>query len=171
MSKSIGTVEIRRADSRDLDAIAALQTRSIMALGREVYDEETCEAWARMGRQIRHTLLDSGTFFVAESDGDLIGVAGWTQDSREPDSAWPRFVFVDAAHARRGIGRNLMTTIERSVVAAGRTRLMLWASLNAVGYYEALGYRVMKPARWPLGGGIEMEHLLMEKVLASTGGC
>ena len=36
-----------------------------------------------MGRQVRHTLLDSGTFFVAELDDVLTGVAGWVEDSRE----------------------------------------------------------------------------------------
>jgi hypothetical protein len=62
-----------------------------------------------------------------------------------------------------------MITVERSVNAAGRSRLQLWASLNAVGFYEMLGYRALKPARWPVGGGIEMEHLLMEKVLTGNG--
>ena len=107
---------------------------------------------------------------VAEYNGTLVGVAGWTLDSREPDCAWPRYVFVDPAHAKLGIGRNLMTAIERSAHAVGRSRLMLWASLNAVGFYEALGYRQLKPARWPISEGIEMEHILMEKVPAGTRG-
>ncbi|MGI9417648.1 MAG: GNAT family N-acetyltransferase [Geminicoccaceae bacterium] len=118
-----------------------------------------------MGWQVRHGLLDSGTFFVAESGERLVGVAGWTEDSRDPDSAWARYVFVSPTHARLGIGRKLMTTVERSVHAARRTRLQLWSSLNAVTFYRALGYRTVKPARWPVGDGIEMEHLLMEKAL------
>ncbi len=140
-----------------------------MALGLEAYGEEACKAWARIGVQVRHTLLDSGTFFVAEQAGDLLGVAGWAADSREPDRAWPRYVFVSPTHAGLGIGRNLMTTVERSVHAAGRSRLMLWASLNAVGFYEALGYRRIRPACWPVADGIDMEHLLMEKALAGIG--
>jgi len=134
-----------------------------MASGIETYDHKTCEAWAKVGRQMRHTLLASGTFFVAELDGALIGVAGWTADSREPDCAWPRYVFVSPTHARLGLGRNLMHTIERSVNEAGRSRLKLWSSLNAVGFYEALGYRQIKPAHWPISGDIEMEYRLMEK--------
>ncbi|MDH3662630.1 MAG: GNAT family N-acetyltransferase [Alphaproteobacteria bacterium] len=145
--------------------IAELQARSIMALGIETYGREACEAWARMGRQVRHTLLDGGTFFVAERDGGLIGVAGWVADSREADCAWPRYVFVSPAAAGGGTGRKLMQTVEQSVHAAGRTRLKLWASLNAVGFYERLGYRQVKPARWPVADGIEMEHRLMAKSL------
>ena len=161
----IEAVIIRTARRRDIEGIADLQAQSIMAFGIETYGEEACEAWAKMGRQVRHTLLDTGSFFVAESDGALAGVAGWTEDSREPDCAWACYVFVKPAIARRGVGRKLMKTVERSVHAAGRARLQLWSSLNAVGFYERLGYRAIKPARWPVGGEIEMEHLLMEKTL------
>jgi len=162
---------IRPACQNDLDAIADLQARSIMALGIETYGRDACEAWARMGRQMRHRLLDSGTFFVAERENMLIGVAGWTADSREADCAWARYVFVAPDVSGLGIGRRLMVTVERSAHAAGRARLQLWASLNAVGFYQALGYSSIKPARWPIGTGIQMEHLLMERRLNSTSDC
>lgn len=161
---------IRAAHDADLDAIADLQARSIMAFGMETYGREACEAWARMGRQVRHTLLSSGTFFVAACGDSLVGVAGWTEDSREPSHAWARYVFVAPEAGRRGTGRDLMAMIERSVIAAGRAHVQLWASLNAVGFYEALDYRSVTSARWPVGGGIEMDHLLMEKALTGTGG-
>ena len=162
-----GPVIIRDAKPDDLDGIAELQTRTIMAFGVETYGEETCRAWAKIGVQVRHTLLASGTFFVAEWVDTLAGISGWTADSREPDCAWPRYVFVSPTVARHGIGRKLMQAVEHSVHAAGRTRLQVWASLNAVGFYEALGYRRVRPARWPVAAGIEMAFLLMEKPLAS----
>ena len=34
-----------------------------------------------------------------------------------------------------------MDAIERSVTAAGRSRLQLWSSLNAEGFYRKLGYQ------------------------------
>ena len=159
------TPNIRSARSADLDAIADLQARSIMAFGIETYDRETCEVWAKVGRQMRHTMLSGGTFFIAEWNDTLVGVAGWTADSREPDCAWPRYVFVAPKAGGLGIGRQLMDQVETSVHAAGRSHLKLWASLNAVPFYQALGYQTIKKARWPIGGGIEMEHLLMSKSL------
>ena len=169
MSELTERLLVRCAQAHDLDAIADLQACSIMALGVDTYGLEACEAWATMGRQVRHRLLDTGRFFVAEIGSALVGVAGWTEDSRETDCAWVRYVFVEPGHAGRGVGRRLMATVERSADAAGRARLQLWASLNAVGFYERLGYRAMTPARWPVGGGVEMEHLLMEKVLVGAG--
>jgi len=155
--------KIRPAHDADLDAIAELQERSIMASCIETYGLETCEAWARMGRQMRHGLLSSGTFFVAEKADALQGVAGWVADSREADCAWPRYVFVAPEAAGLGIGRGLMLEIECSVSAAGRSHLKLWSSLNAVPFYRALGFHEVKRAYWPIGGDIDMEHLLMEK--------
>ena len=157
---------IREAEPRDLDAIAELQTHAIMAFGIEAYGLKACKAWAKIGVQMRYTLLASGSFFVAERDGVLAGVAGWTEDSREPDCAWPRYVFVIPALARHGIGQKLMTTIERSVHASGRTRMQVWASLNAIGFYEALGYQQVRQARWPVAADIDMAFSLMEKPLA-----
>ncbi len=165
----IAELTVRAARRRDLDAIAALQTRAIMAFGLATYGEAACRAWAKIGVQVRHTLLESGTFFVAEQDGVIVGVAGWTADSREPDCAWPRYVFVEPAAAGRGVGRQLMDQVETSVHAAGHAQLKLWASLNAVAFYEALGYQSVKPARWPVASGIEMEYKLMAKVLPTPG--
>lgn len=160
---------IRVAQTSDLDAMASLQARAIMVSSFDVYGQEVCEAWARMGWQMRHTLLDGSTFFIAERDDVLVGVAGWTADSRDADCAWPRYVFVAPEAGGLGVGRRLMARVEQSAREAGRMRLQLWASLNAVGFYESLGYRRIKPARWPIGGGIEMEHLLMEKLAAGDG--
>ncbi len=158
-----GAVGVRSADAADLNDIAALQTRAIMAFGVATYGETTCRAWARIGVQLRHTLLASGRFFVAVRDSAIVGVAGWTADSREPDCAWPRYVFVDPDCARSGVGRRLMLVVEGSANAAGRRRFRLWASLNAVGFYAALGYRPIKEACWPVATGIDMAHMLMAK--------
>ncbi|MEZ5932665.1 MAG: GNAT family N-acetyltransferase [Alphaproteobacteria bacterium] len=162
------TVTIRDARTGDLDAIADLQARAIMTFGIETYGQTACEAWARLGRQMRHRLLASGSFFVAEGRDGLVGVAGWTADSRDPDCAWPRYVFVAPEAAGHGIGRRLMEIIERSALEAARPRLRLWSSLNAVAFYRALGYDEVKPARWPVAEGIEMEHRLMEKRAAPS---
>ena len=170
MPGSLSNILIRDARRGDLDAIAGLQSRAMIAFGIATYGEEACRAWARMGVQVRHTLLKSGTFFVAEKNGSLAGVAGWTMDSREPDCAWLRYVFVDPAHAKLGIGRKLTATAERSAREAGRSRLMLWASLNAVDFYDGLGYRRVRSARWPVADGIEMDHVLMEKAPAAARG-
>jgi putative acetyltransferase len=163
MAERASGVRIRPVGAADLDAVAALQERSIMTFGAPIYGEAKARAWARLGFEFRHDLLGAGGFCVAERNGRIVGVGGWSPDSLEPDVAWIRYLFVDPQAARRGIGRRLVEEAERSAGAAARPRLQVWASLNAVDFYRALGYRLQRRARWPVQAGIELDYRLMAK--------
>jgi putative acetyltransferase len=156
---------IRPVGVADLDAIAVLQERSIMAFGVPVYGEAKAKAWARLGFEFRHDLLGPGGFWVAERGDRIVGVGGWSPDSLEPDVAWLRYLFVHPQTAGRGIGRRLVEEAERSAGAPRRQRLHVWSSLNAVGFYRTVGYRVRRRARWPIQCGIELDYMLMTKVV------
>ena len=161
------TACIRPVGAADLDAVAALQERAIMAFGAPVYGEAKAKAWARLGFEFRHDLLGAGGFFVAERQARIVGVGGWSPDSLEPDLAWLRYLFVDPPAAGRGIGRRLVEEAERSAGAGGRPRLHVWSSLNAIGFYRTLGYRPRRGARWPIQAGIELDYLLMTRRVAA----
>jgi GNAT superfamily N-acetyltransferase len=156
---------LRPVRASDLDAIAAMQEASIMALGAPVYGEAKARAWARLGYQFRHDLLGEGGFWVVEQDQRLLGVGGWSPDGLEGDLAWIRYLFVHPQATRRGIGRRLVERAERSAYAADRPRLRVWASLNAVGFYRAVGFLPERRARWPVQRAIELDYVLMAKRL------
>jgi GNAT superfamily N-acetyltransferase len=160
-----GGLRIRPVRAADLDAIVLLQERSIMAFGAPVYGEAKAKAWARLGFEFRHDLLGAGGFWVAERDDRIVGVGGWSPDSMEPDAAWLRYLFVHPQAAGQGIGRRLVEEAERSAGAAHRPRLHVWSSINAVGFYRTVGYRVRRRARWPIRSGIELDYVLMTKRL------
>ena len=168
-----GSAPVARADSiclrpvrpEDLEVVA-LQERAIMRFGAPVYGEAKARAWARLGVQFRRDLLGDG-FWVAEEGGDIRGVGGWWPDSFEPDLAWLRYLFVDPQAVGRGIGRRLVTRAESAAQAAGRPRIHVWSSLNAVGFYRAMGYLEQRRARWPIQAGIELDHVLMTRRAAS----
>jgi N-acetylglutamate synthase-like GNAT family acetyltransferase len=157
------TLTLRPVRAADLDVIAELQEISIMALGTPVYGEDRARAWARLGYQFRHDLLGEGGFWVAEEEGRLLGVGGWSPDGMEADLAWIRYLFVHPEAIRRGIGRRLVERAERSARAAGRSRLRVWSSLNAVGFYRAVGFLPERRARWPVRTGVELDYVLMGK--------
>jgi putative acetyltransferase len=174
MAELVSAVLIRPVVAADLDAIAQLQERSIMAFSAPVYGEAKAKAWARLGVQFRHDLLGEGGFWVAERQDGIVGVGGWSPDGLEPDLAWLRYLFVHPQAARRGIGRRLVEQAEGSAHAAGRPRLHVWASLNAVAFYRALGYRRQRRARWPIQTGLDLDNVLMTKRLEPpqpAGGC
>jgi N-acetylglutamate synthase-like GNAT family acetyltransferase len=163
MGELASGVRIRPIGAADLDAAAALQERSIMAFGAPVYGAAKATGWARLGFEFRHVLLGAGGFWVAEREDRIVGVGGWSPDGLEPDLAWIRYLFVDPQAARQGIGRRLVEQAESSAQAAARPRLHVWASLNAVGFYRALGYQLKRRARWPVQAGIELDYRLMAK--------
>ncbi|MGH6900431.1 MAG: GNAT family N-acetyltransferase [Geminicoccaceae bacterium] len=161
-------LRIRPVGTADLDAVAALQERSIMAFGAPVYGEAKAKAWARLGFEFRHDLLGAGGFWVAEREARIVGVGGWSPDGLEPDLAWLRYLFVHPQAVRLGIGRRLVEQAERAARAARRRRLYVWSSLNAVGFYRAVGYRVRRRAHWPIQAGIELDYVLMAKRLGQS---
>jgi GNAT superfamily N-acetyltransferase len=163
MSGGADPLRLRPVRASDLDAIAALQEASIMALGAPVYGEAKARAWARLGYQFRHDLLGEGGFWVAEQDRRLLGVGGWSPDSLEADLAWIRYLFFDPQATRRGIGRRLVEQAERSAYTAGRRRLRIWSSLNAVGFYRTVGFLPERRARWPVQSALELDNVLMAK--------
>jgi putative acetyltransferase len=157
-------VEIRPLRKGDLDTIGALQEASILALGVAVYSRAQLDAWARFGWQYRHKLLDDGgAFFVASQPDRLVGVGGWSPDSLAAELAWLRYLFVHPDAAGSGIGRQLVEAIEADAGSRGKAGFRVWSSLNAAGFYAALGYRRVRQGRWPLTGTIEIDYLLLAK--------
>ena len=134
-----------------------------MTFGAPVYGDAKARAWARLGVQFRRDLLGDGGFWVAEHSGRICGVGGWSPDGMERDLAWLRYLFVDPPAARCGIGRRLVAQAERSAGAADRPRIQVWASLNAVGFYRAVGYLERRRARWPIQSALELDYVLMAK--------
>ena len=156
-------VTIRPVTAADVDPLAVLQEASILRLGVAPYGAVKARAWARLGHEFKHVLLEPGRYFVAERAGARVGVGGWSPDSLEGDLAWIRYLFVHPDHVRCGIGRRLVAVAEQAAAAAGRRRLEVWSSLNAVPFYTALGYRRVRAARWPVAAEIELDYVLMAR--------
>ena len=163
-------IVIRPVAAADVDHLAALQETSILRLGTPVYGAAKVKAWARVGHEFKHVLLEQGRYFVAERAGQRVGVGGWSPDGMERDLAWIRYLFVHPDHVRHGIGRRLVAVAEHAAAAAGRPRFEVWSSLNAVPFYGALGYRRLRSARWPVAAAIELDYVLMGKPATAAGG-
>jgi len=56
-------------------------------------------------------------------------------------------VFVHPTRQGRGIGRHLMEAVESEAQARGERELILYASLSAVAFYEASGWRTVREHR------------------------
>jgi GNAT superfamily N-acetyltransferase len=71
---------------------------------------------------------------VAEEEGEIVGVLRGRADKLQS-------LFVRADHHRRGIGRRLVMHFEQACRQQGSSVIRLQATLYAVPFYRALGYK------------------------------
>jgi GNAT superfamily N-acetyltransferase len=107
-----------------------------------------------------------------EREAEAFHVAMWNEDGmptaigrlhlNSPSEAQVRFVAVDPALARRGLGSRIMSELERIALGTGAERIVLNSRDTAVDFYLHLGYATTG------SGGVlfgEVRHVRMEKVL------
>jgi len=122
-------------------------------------DAQIASSRAIMG--IDSQLIDDGTYFVVESDGDIAGCGGWSRratlyggnqapgrDSNllDPtvDPARVRAMYTNPAYARRGVGRLILSLCEAAAASEGFTRLELMSTLSGEPLYTAYGFRLLE---------------------------
>jgi ribosomal protein S18 acetylase RimI-like enzyme len=107
--------------------------------------------------------LDHAAFHVTVRDRDdrLLGIG--RLHFNDAGEAQIRFMATDPRRRRRGVGRAVIARLEEIAAKNGKTRIVLNARLEAVGFYERLGYRVT--GRGPTFG--QVEHQCMEKHIDS----
>ncbi|WP_439579851.1 GNAT family N-acetyltransferase [Elioraea sp.] len=131
---------IRLAGRPDLPAILAFQQAAIAAVDPRSYSEAERGAWWRTPAVGMPALVETGRYLVAERHGRLIGGAGWEPLDTPPEAAVVRAVFVHPDCHGRGLGAQLVRAVEAAIAATGRRRILVPAALNAVSFYQGLGY-------------------------------
>jgi GNAT superfamily N-acetyltransferase len=115
-----------------------------------------------------------------EARGFIVGCGGWSKRRtlyggdhwavREDalldptqDAAKIRAFFVHPDWVRRGIGSRILETCENAAIAAGFRRLEMGSTLTGVPLYRARGYIEQEHIEVPLGEGIFLPIVRMEK--------
>src|ERR1051325_7656328 len=172
------TRRCRAATGTDAPAIGEVMRASLRELGPAVYSpRQVASAVEYVGRPDEQ-LIDDGTYFVAEADGEgggsrrgkpYAGSAAAAEDDEllDPakDAAHIRAMFVRAPHARQGIGRAILELCEARAAADGFRRLQLVALRSGEQMYAACGYVASADEPVTLEDGVVLECTLMEKTL------
>lgn len=170
------------ATEDDLPALRALMTRAIEELQQGFLSPEQVAASHQiMGLDTQ--LVKDRTYFMILDEGALVGCGGWSfratlfggDDSivaREPlpldpakDAAKIRAMYVDPAHARRGIGKRIMALCEEAARAAGFARTELMATLAGLPLYRACGYAEIEAVEATSREGVKVPIIRMGKAL------
>jgi putative acetyltransferase len=162
LNRTASSITLRPLRPEDLPAVRRLHDASFRGLAASHYDAATLDAHTRlvMAPDYAPDVLRSD-LWLAEEDGRLLGSAGWIVSA--PGEGRIRKVFVHPDAARRGLGTRLVLAAEERARAAGCTRFVLRAYLDAVPLYERLGYVADRPGEMELGQDRAMPVLFMRK--------
>ena len=174
---------LRLARVDDIPAITALIDASVRGLSQEHYTADEIEESLVSVFGVDSQLIDDGTYFVIECDGELAASGGWSKrttlyggdqvrSAPDPlldpatDAARIRAFYVSPPFARRGLARQLYQTCEAAAVAAGFRRFQLGATLPGVPLYETLGFHALGPVNTPMRHGLTLGIVHMERAIS-----
>jgi predicted N-acetyltransferase YhbS len=166
-------LRVRPATRADVPAIEELIARSARALSDGYYTPTQVESLLRFVFGTDTQLIDDGTYFVVERDGQTVAAGGWSRrrtlfggdqmKAREDSLLDPRSepariraFFVHPAMARQGLGRRLFDECRDAAAAAGFHTLTLVATLPGEPLYQALGFTVTERFQLRLPGAVEV---------------
>jgi len=144
----------------DLDALRALMDAAISELQAPFLDARQIES-SRTIMGLDTQLVDDGTYFVVDVDGELAGCGGWSRRATlyggdqspgrsaallDPatDAARVRAMYTHPRHTRRGVGRLILSLCESAARAEGFTTVELMATLAGEPLYRACGYEPLE---------------------------
>jgi GNAT superfamily N-acetyltransferase len=173
---------LRVATLDDAARIEALMKESAAAIFPRFYDERQSASAVHFVAEVDPLLLDDGTYFVIESDGEAVACGGWSRRDRlytgsgeaagdarlldpELEPARVRAMFVRDDWTRRGLGRMILEACEEAARADGFRTVSLMATLPGVPLYLAFGFEPLEEIEIVLPDGVGVPCVSMAKPL------
>jgi GNAT superfamily N-acetyltransferase len=148
----------------DLSTARYIHAASFSGSAQEHYSPSDIEAFNAFVRSPRYTDLLLGNNAVAAwIEQEMVGTAAWSPGEGRSPTARIVMVAVRPLFTGEGIGRLLVDHIEAEAREAGYPALEVSATLNAVGFFEELGFRVVRNGGWALPLGHEIPVAFMRK--------
>lgn len=171
----------RLATRDDLPALERLMDAAIGELQKPFLDERQI-ASSRTIMGLDTQLIDDGTYFVVEVDGEVAACGGWSRrhtlygSNATPgrsaalldpahDAARTRAMYTHPRHVRKGLGRLILSLCEDAARAAGFTRMELMSTMAGEPLYRACGYVAIEQVTDDRGGA-PVPLLRMQKPLS-----
>jgi N-acetylglutamate synthase-like GNAT family acetyltransferase len=133
---------IRVAEAGDIEAVEALRYAALSTSAPSVYSpREVVELLDSLDVDELRAMFEDRQLFVAESDGLVVGCAGWR-------GRHLRHVYVAPDSERGGLGTRLVRRAESDFRdRTSATKLHVFSVLYARGFYEKLGYELVTQER------------------------
>lgn len=151
-------IRLRPGVPEDIPTLWALRTRCVREVCSSHYPPKVIARWSSAPPPASYCgLVAAGGAIVAEDrDGRVLGFGVVDVAGAEIDG-----LFVDPALRGSGLGRRLLQALEQRLAPCPRIHLA--AALNAVAFYRAQGYAVLREGSYPHPSGIVLDCVFMEK--------
>ena len=173
---------LRQARLDEAEAIDALMKASTADIFPAFYDAEQTAASITYISSVDRTLIEDGTYFVVEADGELIACGGWSRrdklytgsgdaagDARLLDPATEparvRAMFVRPDWTRRGLGTRILEACETAAKAEGFRMLALVATMPGLPLYQRYGFVTTRHADVTMPNGVTIACAAMEMAI------
>lgn len=176
-----GRFTYRLATLSDLGVLRTLMDAAIAELQKPFLDPHQIDS-SRTIMGLDTQLIEDGTYFIVESEGQIAGCGGWSRratlyggdqtpgrnaDYLDPkrDPAKVRAMYTHPLHARRGIGRLILSLCESAAKSDGFMKVELMATRSGEPLYLACGYVPVEHVQDDRGGA-PVPLIRMHKKLA-----
>lgn len=154
-------VEVRAYSSEDASETLAVFLAAVTVTASGDYSPAQIAAWARPEQRDLagwDRAMSSRHSYVAVVEGE---VAGFSDVS---DGGYIDMLFVAPRHARRGVARSLLRTLEARARDSGAHCLSADVSITARSFFERHGF-VEAAEQHPVTAGVQMTNFHMSKRL------
>jgi GNAT superfamily N-acetyltransferase len=155
---------VRPLSVDDLSTARYIHAASFAASALEHYSQTDIDAFNAFVRSPRYADLLLGNNAVAAwIESEMVGTAAWSPGEGRSPTARIIVVAVRPLFTGEGIGRLLVDYVEAQAREAGYCALEVSATLNSIGFFEGLGFRVVRNGGWALPLGHEIPVAFMRK--------
>lgn len=158
----------------DIPALNQLIQESVRGLSATYYSAQQIESALQDVFGVDTQLILDRTYFIAESDGPLVGAGGWSKRKTlfggdhakserfdlllDPakDPARIRAFYIHPHWSRRGIGSKILDACEQAARASGFTSVELASTLPGIPFYMSRGYEKGEPISIPMACGEQL---------------
>lgn len=150
-------ITLAPATAADIPAMWAIRTRALRTQSAGHYAADVLARWSSWPAPDSYPgLLAAGSGMLALLGGRVVGYAILDKAGAEVEA-----LFVDPDFAGQGIGKQLLQALEAMLPDAP---LHLYASLNAVPFYQAAGYRAQERTQYQHPSGLLLDCVHMTKL-------
>lgn len=154
------SVPIRKAREEDIRPINELHRKVVNEINAVFYPAEAVQEWlCEISEENTKKQFENSTWVIAKIAGKVIGFGQYSVADGEVYQ-----INVAPDYLNRGVGKSIYNYIENDFRDSKVEKICLNSTLNAIGFYQKLGFNIMKEIDFKLPKQ-SLKMMKMEKPL------